>query len=223
MFDETEARASCEQCGKCLGRRNRRFCSQVCMGREKIVERSQCGVCGKQVAGIKSKWCSRKCSGVAQRLFALRQQKSGYIKTKKESSDGRLVDTYEHRVVMEQMIGRELLSSETVHHKNGVRNDNRPENLELRVGHHGEGQAVHDVVTDILVSGVAVKPPGDVMMCKPIAYLGTQMPQNIQFVPIVIRSSNGVYWEMRDHMDGERWFPVGRSPVSLNPTMKAVQ
>jgi hypothetical protein len=42
---------------------------------------------------------------------------------------------YEHRIVMEEHLGRELLSTETVHHIDGDRLNNSLENLELVLSH----------------------------------------------------------------------------------------
>ena len=51
----------------------------------------------------------------------------------------------EHRHVMEQMLGRKLVEGETVHHINGVRDDNVPSNLELWFA-QPYGQRVDDLL-----------------------------------------------------------------------------
>ena len=66
--------------------------------------------------------------------------KSGYAWIK---NNGQMVS--HHRLIMEQILGRQLVRGESVHHKNGLRADNRPENLELWVGAIRHGQRASDV------------------------------------------------------------------------------
>ena len=59
----------------------------------------------------------------------------------------------QHTAVMAAVLGRPVAEGETVHHKNGVRSDNRPENLELWVTAHPAGQRVSELIafaTEIL-------------------------------------------------------------------------
>lgn len=57
----------------------------------------------------------------------------------------------EHRFVMSGHLGRPLHTDESVHHKNGIRTDNRIENLELRTRYHGKGQSVTDRIADAIM------------------------------------------------------------------------
>ena len=76
----------------------------------------------------------------------VRERNGEYIRWTWSKPNGQRVNVPEHRIVMEGVLGRELLPGENVHHVNGVRNDNRPENLELWVTSQPSGQRPEDLV-----------------------------------------------------------------------------
>jgi hypothetical protein len=78
-----------------------------------------------------------KASRIKMRKAHLKVEKridnNGYVLVYCPQKTGKKLGQYvlEHRLIMEQKIGRYLKPGEIVHHKNGIKTDNRPNNLQL--------------------------------------------------------------------------------------------
>jgi hypothetical protein len=70
--------------------------------------------------------------------------KDGYVRILMREHPNANKDGYvlEHRIIMEKTINRYLNRNEEVHHKNGIKSDNRPENLEVLIKKMHEGKVV---------------------------------------------------------------------------------
>lgn len=128
-------KAVCKNCGKEFYRTRRPESGTIYREQQ---------LCGKQ---CKNEWVSkvyREKHGLPQ---VTKRVKRGYVVLRFPAANGKPAhEKLEHRDVMEKVIGRPLHEEETIHHRDGDRQNNVPENLELRAGNHGPGQAVEDIM-----------------------------------------------------------------------------
>lgn len=130
-------------------------------GRARFLCRCECGteriVSGHNLKRNKSKSCgcyekelreSRVGPASANWKGGKHYHPGGYVIVTNQDYPGRKRNSraFEHRVVMTRHLGRPLHKGESVHHKNGVRDDNRIENLELWTKCQPTGKRVQDLV-----------------------------------------------------------------------------
>lgn len=152
--------------------RDPQYCSTGCSGdayRERTEARKKftCKNCGKEASNDRNpggriyeqqQYCDQKCKSEYQAKAAYERFKAGsygryvkangyvWISVPSLANNGKKGQVMEHRYVMQNAIGRPLLREETVHHKDGNRQNNRIENLELFSSRHGPGQRVVDKI-----------------------------------------------------------------------------
>lgn len=133
----------CQTCGTMFRpwKKAGRYCSRTCYLRsiKRLVPR-RCEQCGKdfQPTNFRDRFCDKFCS---TKWIAIHRSSAkgwtisskGYKLILKPDHPNASTSGYvmEHRLTMERQLKRFLLRSEVVHHKNGNRLDNRPENLEV--------------------------------------------------------------------------------------------
>jgi hypothetical protein len=98
---------------------------------------------------IKSCGCFRAMTGEGRRNWkGGKTLKGGYVFTLCKDHPRACRHGYvaEHILVVEKTIGRFLIADENVHHINGEKTDNRPENLEIWSTKQPKGQRINDKV-----------------------------------------------------------------------------
>lgn len=116
--------------------------------------KGKCDFCGKEYDGIGKKYCSHRCSTTASWKNGSIRSNIGLVGSKSlHWRGGRAIrNGYvfvyvgsgkylgEHRIVMEKNLGRKLTQNEQIHHINGIKTDNRLENLQIVVKkvHYGK-------------------------------------------------------------------------------------
>ena len=121
-----------------LGRNNRQLANREC---------PECRKCFRPLRAT-SKYCSRPClwknnGGQNRKLVgAWYKNPKGYIQGH-VWRNGKKLSYKLHRWLMEQKLGRRLLPDEDVHHINGIKDDNRLENLE--VIEHGKHTTMNQI------------------------------------------------------------------------------